>query len=156
MRKKKFVAFIMLLLLFITIIVIGIYYKNAQIQKHTIEEYKSYSISEPKEFELSKISNEISYDVLDYEAYLKFCEACDISDTYSDESGYYMIVCIKPFSMGIEHHDYRIIEKGNVIDLHDHYTWGATGDKYGVFLCIPVESGTSLNYINEFEYEDYN
>ena len=137
------------------IVIYLIFFKTIN-QENTIEDYKTYSTEEQKEFNLSKTSNEVIYDVLDYDSYLDFCKSYGFDDVYTNENSYYMIVCIKAFSMGIEHHDYKIYNKENIIELHDHYTWGAAGDKYGLFLCIPCNEDSVLEYVNEFEYRDVN
>lgn len=151
--KKRF-----LLIVPVSIVIICLYFLLVRIIKpeNIIEDYKTYSTEEQKEFNLLKESNEVIYDVLDYDSYSNFCNVYGFDDIYTDKNSHYMIICIKAWSMGIEHHDYKIYKKENVIELHDHYTWGATADKYGAFLCIPCNEESILEYVDEFEYEDVN
>lgn len=144
-----------ILIIFVAIIGVIFFYKISS--KDEITEYKIYSVDEAKEFALNKESNKIIYDILNYDEYKNFCNVYEINDVYEDKNQSYIVACIKAFSMGIEHHNFKILSQENNIYLHDRYTWGATGDKYGLFICIPIENeNINFEYINEFEYEDYN
>lgn len=149
----------LLILIAVLVLIGGIVFcfKNNEKNKTEITDYKTYSVSENKEFGLYKESNSIIYDVLTYEEYIDFCNVYEIEDTYTDNNQNYILACIKAFSIGIEHHNFKILTDNNTYYLYDDYTWGATGDKYGLYICIPVkDEDAELEYINKFQYKNEN
>lgn len=121
----------------------------------------SFQSDEVEQLNIWSESSGTKYCVLDLKGLIDLlsmdCVNNDVTDTFKDENSCYMTVITKGFSMGLEHHKYDIKIKDDIVELKDTYTWGATGDKYGSMLIIkvPTEEYT-LQYLNNFMYEDYN
>lgn len=120
-----------------------------------INDYKEYysDIDDTNDLENNyETSDDTKYRIVNYQEYLKFCDNYNITkDLYENTNTKYMIVCVKPYSIGMENHEYKIITENQTISINDKCKWGATGDRYGIFLCIPLNNDeNNLNYTKKY------